>query len=137
METRYTPTMSWYETLTKPSWAPPASLFGTVWSILYPIILIAYGFVIVQAVRGEMPRSVLWPVLINLAANAAFTPIQFGLRNLVLAELDIIVVLVTIVWSMISIWPHARLAAIALVPYLIWVSIATVLQTSITLLNRT
>lgn len=137
METRYTPTMSWYETLTKPSWAPPASLFGTVWSILYPIILIAYGFVIVQAVRGEMPRSVLWPVLINLAANAAFTPIQFGLRNLVLAELDIIVVLVTIVWSMIAIWPHARLAAIALVPYLIWVSIATVLQTSITLLNRT
>jgi tryptophan-rich sensory protein len=129
--------MSWYETLTKPSWAPPASLFGTVWSILYPIILIAYGFVIVQAVRGEMPRSVLWPVLINLAANAAFTPIQFGLRNLVLAELDIIVVLVTIVWSMIAIWPHARLAAIALVPYLIWVSIATVLQTSITLLNRT
>jgi len=137
VETRYTPTMSWYETLTKPSWAPPASLFGTVWSILYPIILIAYGFVIVQAVRGEMPRSVLWPVLINLAANAAFTPIQFGLRNLVLAELDIIVVLVTIVWSMIAIWPHARLAAIALVPYLIWVSIATVLQTSITLLNRT
>jgi tryptophan-rich sensory protein len=129
--------MSWYETLTKPSWAPPASLFGTVWSILYPIILVAYGFVIVQAVRGEMPRSVLWPVLINLAANAAFTPIQFGLRNLVLAELDIIVVLVTIVWSMIAIWPHARLAAIALVPYLIWVSIATVLQTSITLLNRT
>lgn len=129
--------MSWYETLAKPSWAPPASLFGTVWSILYPIILIAYGFVIVQALRGEMPRSVLWPVLINLAANVAFTPIQFGLRNLVLAELDIIVVLVTIVWSMIAIWPHARLAAIALVPYLVWVSIATVLQTSITLLNRT
>lgn len=129
--------MSWYETLAKPSWAPPASLFGTVWSILYPIILIAYGFVIVQALRGEMPRSVLWPVLINLAANVAFTPIQFGLRNLVLAEIDIIIVLVTIVWSMIAIWPHARLAAIALVPYLIWVSIATVLQTSITYLNRT
>jgi len=128
--------MSWYETLAKPSWAPPASLFGTVWSILYPIILVAYGFVIVQALRGEMPRSVLWPVLINLAANIAFTPIQFGLRNLVLAELDIIIVLVTIVWSMIAIWPHARLAAIALVPYLVWVGIATVLQTSITLLNR-
>lgn len=128
--------MSWYETLAKPSWAPPASLFGTVWSILYPIILIAYGFVIVQALRGEMPRSVLWPVLINLAANVAFTPIQFGLRNLVFAELDIIVVLVTIVWSMIAIWPHARLAAVALLPYLVWVAIATVLQTSITYLNR-
>ena len=128
--------MSWYETLAKPSWAPPASLFGTVWSILYPIILIAYGFVVVQILRGEMPRSVLWPVLINLAANVAFTPIQFGLRNLVLAEVDIIVVLITIVWSMVAVWPHARLAAIALVPYLVWVGIATVLQTSITFLNR-
>jgi tryptophan-rich sensory protein len=129
--------MSWYETLAKPSWAPPAATFGTVWSILYPIIFVAYGFVIVQALRGELPRSVLWPVLINLAANVAFTPIQFGLRNLVLAEVDIIIVLVTIVWSMIAIWPHARLAAIALVPYLVWVAIATVLQTSITYLNRT
>ncbi|HZL05129.1 MAG TPA: TspO/MBR family protein [Coriobacteriia bacterium] len=127
--------MSWYETLDKPSWAPPAATFGTVWSILYPIILVAYGFVIVQAVRGEMPRSVLWPVLINVAANAAFTPIQFGLRNLVLAEVDVIIVLATIVWSMIAIWPHARLAAIALVPYLAWVIIATALQTSITWLN--
>ena len=128
--------MSWYEELAKPSWAPPASLFGTVWSILYPIIILSFGYVIYRVVRGEIPASVLVPVVINIVANIAFTPIQFGLRNLVLAEIDILIVLGTTVWSMVAIWPYAPIAALALVPYLVWVSIATVLQTSITYLNR-
>lgn len=128
--------MTWYEELAKPSWAPPASLFGTVWSILYPIIILSFGYVIYRVVRGEIPASVLVPVAINIAANVAFTPIQFGLRNLVLAEVDILIVLVTIVWSMVAIWPYSPIAALALAPYLVWVSIATVLQTSITYLNR-
>jgi len=76
------------------------------------------------------------PILLNVAANVAFTPIQFGLRNLWLAELDIIIVLATIVWSMIAIWPHARWASVALTPYLVWVTIATALHSSITWLNR-
>ncbi|MBN2846977.1 MAG: tryptophan-rich sensory protein [Coriobacteriia bacterium] len=128
--------MSWYEELARPSWAPPAPVFGIVWSILYPIIIVAYGYVIYRVVRGEFPASLLVPVLINIAANIAFTPIQFGLRNLLLAEIDILIVLITIVWSMIAIWPHARWASLALTPYLIWVTIATALQTSITWLNR-
>jgi tryptophan-rich sensory protein len=128
--------LSWYEQLAKPSWAPPASLFGTVWSILYPIIIVTFGYVIYRVVRGDIPTSVLVPIVINIVANVAFTPIQFGLRNLVLAEIDIIIVLVTIVWSMVVIWPYAPIAALALAPYLVWVSIATVLQTGITYLNR-
>lgn len=128
--------MNWYETLIKPSWAPPASLFGTVWSILYPIIIVAYGYTIWRVVAGDFPRALLVPIIVNVVANIAFTPIQFGLRNLWLAEVDILVVLVTIVWSIAVIWPHSRVASIALVPYLVWVSIATVLQTSITWLNR-
>ncbi len=89
--------MTWYEELAKPSWAPPPNLFGTVWSILYPIIILSFGYVIYRVVRGEIPASVLVPVAINIVANIAFTPIQFGLRSLVLAEIDIIIVLVTIV----------------------------------------
>jgi tryptophan-rich sensory protein len=92
--------------------------------------------VIYRVVRGEFPASLLLPVLINIAANVAFTPIQFGLRNLILAEIDIVIVLATIVWSMMAIWPHSRWASLALTPYLVWVSIATALQTSITWLNR-
>ncbi len=128
--------MSWYEELAKPAWAPPAPVFGVVWSILYPIIIVAYGYVIYRVARGEFPAALLVPILLNVVSNVAFTPIQFGLRNLWLAELDIIVVLVTIVWSMIAIWPHARWASAALTPYLVWVMIATALQSSITWLNR-
>lgn len=128
--------MNWYDSLAKPSWTPSPSVIGTVWTILYPIILIVFGYVIFRIIKGEIPWPVLIPIAVNLAANVAFTPIQFGLRNLPLATADILVVLVTIVWAMIAIWPYSRVASLALTPYLVWVSIASVLQTSITLMNR-
>jgi tryptophan-rich sensory protein len=128
--------MSWYDTIVKPSWAPAAGVYGIVWSILYPIIFIAYGYVALRVLRGDVPWTVLIPVGINLAANFAFTPLQFGLQSLPLATIDIVIVLITIVWSMIVIWPHSRWVVIALVPYLVWVSIATTLQVNIWLLNR-
>ncbi|MRR13582.1 tryptophan-rich sensory protein [bacterium] len=103
---------------------------------MYPIILLAYGFAIVQILRGRWPATLLVPIVINLVANFAFTPIQFGLRNLVLAEVDIVVVLVTAVWSIVAIWPRSPFAAAALIPYAVWVSIATALQTAILWLNR-
>lgn len=128
--------MGWYESIAKPSWAPAASVYGTVWSVIYPIIFIAYGYVGWKVLRGEIPWVVMIPVGINLAANFAFTPLEFGLQSLPLATIDIVIVLVTIVWSMVAIWPYARVAALALVPYLVWVSIATTLQINIWLLNR-
>jgi tryptophan-rich sensory protein len=127
---------TYYETLLKPAWAPAPWVYGTVWSILYPIIAVAYGYVVVRVARGDYPTTLLVPIAINVVANVAFTPLLFGLLNLVLAEVDILVVLATIVWSMIAIWPYSRIASVALVPYLIWVGVATVLQTSITVMNR-
>ncbi|TLM97858.1 MAG: tryptophan-rich sensory protein [Actinobacteria bacterium] len=127
---------SWYESLSKPSWTPAAQTIGTIWSILYPVIFVVYGYAAYLVWQGRAPRSLLVPVALNLIANFAFTPIQFGLKNLPLATVDIVIVLVTIVWSMIALWPHAKVAALALVPYLVWVATATVLQTSITLMNR-
>ena len=126
----------WYDALVKPSWTPSGAVIGTIWTVLYPIIIVAFGAAVVKVVRGELPRIVLVPVLINVAANIAFTPIQFGLRNLPLAALDILVVLITIVWTMVLVWPNARWIALALVPYLVWVTTATVLQLSITFMNR-
>jgi len=76
------------------------------------------------------------PFAINLVANLIFTPIEFGLRNLLLASVDILIVWATIIWMMISIWRHYRWVAVAQVPYFVWVSIATVLQLSITAMNR-
>ncbi len=128
--------MDWYDSLAKPAWTPPGSVIGTIWTVLYPIIIVTYGWVFYRMVRGEIPWSVAVPVVINIVANVAFTPIQFGMRNLPLATIDIIIVLVTIVWSMIAIWPYSRVASLALSPYLLWVSIATTAQVAITWMNR-
>jgi benzodiazapine receptor len=88
------------------------------------------------AARGRLPLLVALPFAINLLANLIFTPIQFGMRNLPLAAVDILDVWGTILWMMQSIWPHYRWVAVAQVPYFVWVSIASVLQLSITWMNR-
>ncbi|WP_442482732.1 TspO/MBR family protein [Aeoliella sp. SH292] len=127
--------LEWYNSLAKPDWTPQPATIGLIWRILYPIILITFGFVFVQAFRRKLPWLVALPFAINLVANLLFTPIQFGLRNLPLASIDILIVGVTILWMMIAIWRYYPWVAIAQVPYLVWVSIATVLQLSITAMN--
>jgi translocator protein len=127
--------LEWYNGLVKPSWTPPPGTIGTIWSILYPIIAISFGFVLVQAIRRKLPWRVTVPFAINLVANLLFTPIQFGLRNLPLAAADILIVWGSIVWCLVAIWRHHRWVAVAQVPYFVWVSIATVLQLNITVAN--
>ncbi|MBX3421841.1 MAG: tryptophan-rich sensory protein [Pirellulaceae bacterium] len=125
----------WYNSLQKPSWTPEPSTIGTIWQILYPIILVTFGFVFVQSIRQKLPWFVAVPFGINLIANLIFTPIQFGLRNLPLAAIDIVIVWATILWMMVAIWQHYRWVAVAQVPYFVWVSLASVLQLSITFRN--
>ena len=127
--------MEWYQTLVKPSWTPPPATIGLIWQVLYPIILLTFGFVFVQVARGRLPWRVALPFAVNLVANLSFTPIQVGLLNLPLATLDILVLWGTILWLMVAVWPFSRWVTLAQVPYLIWVSIATVLQLAITWLN--
>jgi translocator protein len=106
-----------------------------IWQILYPIILVSFGFVFVQAIRKKLPWRVALPFAINLVSNLIFTPIQFGTRNLPLASVDILVVWATIIWMVVAVWRHHRWVALAQVPYFVWVSLATVLQLSITAMN--
>ncbi len=129
-------TYNWYSQLIKPTWAPPSWIFGPVWSVLYLGIAISFGKVFLMFFRKEIPFIVVLPFVLNLVFNAAFTPLQFGLKNNLLAAIDITCVLVTIIWAMIAIYPHARWVAYIQIPYLLWVSFATVLQFTITFLNR-
>ena len=95
--------MEWYNSLAKPSWTPEPATIGLIWQILYPIIFITFAFVLAQAVRKKVPWKVMLPFAINLAANIAFTPIQFGLRSLLLAAADILIVWGTIIWMIVVI----------------------------------
>ena len=127
---------AWYWQLAKPFFAPPAAVFAPVWTLLYIVIAVSFGFVLLQALKRRLPFGVLWPFALNMLFNAAYTPIQFGLKNNLLASVDILLVLGTLVWAMHAIWHRARWVALSIVPYLLWVGFATVLQLSITWLNR-
>jgi len=128
--------IEWYNSLAKPGWTPAPSTIGLIWQLLYPIIVVTFGFVFVQAIRKKVPWKVTLPFAVNLVSNLIFMPILAGLRNLPLAAFDILVVWGTILWLMIVVWRHYKWVAVAQVPYFVWVSIATVLQLSITWMNR-
>lgn len=126
---------NWYATLIKPTWAPPSYLFGPVWTALYLIIFATFSYVFYKAWQGEISAWIALPFFLNLVFNFAFTPIQFGLQNNLLAAIDISLVLITLVWALVVIHPHYAWIAYANIPYLLWVCFATVLQFSITYLN--
>ena len=131
-------TYNWYSQLIKPTWAPPSWLFGPVWAVLYVLIAMTYGTVFYKAIAGKISWMVALPFVLNLIFNLAFTPIQFGLKNNLLATLDILLVVGTLIWAFVSVWhasPDLRWVVYANIPYLLWGTFATGLQISITLLN--
>ena len=131
-------TYAWYATLIKPGWAPPAWVFGPVWTLLYAIIAVSFGTVFYKAFTRQIPWLVALPFALNLIFNFAFTPLQFGLQNNLLAAADILLVLGTLIWALVAVWhraPSLRWVVYVNTPYLLWVSFATVLQLTITYLN--
>ena len=132
----------WYELLIKPTWAPNPSIFGIVWPILYVIIAVTFGMVFYKAFTGKLPWIVALPFALNLIFNFAFTTLQFGLKNNLLASIDILLVLGTLIWALVAIYPYGEgswsLSAVwrTNLPYLLWVSFATVLQLTITWMNK-
>ena len=132
-------TYNWYSQLIKPTWAPPSWLFGPVWTVLYLIITVSFGTVFYKAFTKEISWIVALPFALNLLFNFAFTPIQFGLKNNLLASVDILLVVVTLVWGFWALWhaaPQLHWVVYANIPYLLWGTFATGLQLTITYLNR-
>ena len=89
-----------------------------------------------MAWQKQIGWLVLLPFVLNLIFNFAFTPLQFGLQNNILAAVDILLVLGTLIWAILAIYPYASWITYIQIPYLVWVSFATVLQLAITFLNR-
>ena len=123
--------MNDYDNYIKPSWAPPAKLFGPVWSVLYIIITITFGVVFFKSGNGSWPLYLFIPFLINLVSNFLYAPLQFYWKNYILSTVVIFIVLLSLIWCMISIYPYSKAIFYALIPYLLWVSFATILQLSL------
>lgn len=132
-------TYDWYQLLDKPSWAPPSWLFGPVWTFLYIVIAITFGYVFYKILTKKIPMSLAVPFIVNLLANFAFTPIQFGLKNNILAATDVLIVLVTFFWiySNKKTFQKKKMMWVIYtnIPYFLWVSFATILQLTVTYLN--
>lgn len=100
------------------------------------IIAASFGAVFYQAGINQLPWIVALPFGLNLVFNFAFTPIQFGLKNNLLAAVDILLVVGTLVWALAAVWPYMSWVTYANIPYLFWGLFATGLQLTITYLNR-
>lgn len=125
-----------YRNYKKPSWAPPAWLFGPVWTLLYALIAISFGYVCYLWVAGTVSLATALPFALNLVFNFLFTTIQFRWRNFILAALDVLAVWATLVWALAAILPLVPWVAYINLPYLAWVTFASILQLTVTAMNR-
>ncbi len=125
---------SFYGELSQPSWAPPAWLFGPVWSVLYVFMGIAAWLVWREHGFGGASTA-LKLFVAQLFANALWTWIFFVWHQGALSLAEIVVLWLLIASTILAFWRLHRLAALLLVPYLAWVSFATALTASLWRLN--
>jgi benzodiazapine receptor len=126
---------TWFVTLNKPSWNPPGWLFGPVWTTLYVLMAIAAWRVWRRAEAAAARRTLVW-FGAQLALNALWSVLFFGLRRPGWAFAEIFVLWSVLATLLIRFWRADRVAGALWAPYVAWVSFATVLNGSIWWLNR-
>ena len=123
-----------YASLERPGWAPPAGVFGPVWTLLY--LLMAVAAWLVWRERGfARARGALGLFIVQLGANALWSWLFFAWHRGAWAFADILVLLVLIVATLVAFWRIRKVAAVLLIPYLLWVMFATALNYSVWQLN--
>ena len=125
-----------YGQLVQPAWAPPAWLFGPVWSALYTLMAVA-AWLVWRKHGFRSAFAALSLFIIQLFANALWTWLFFGLNHGALSLAEIAVLWLLIVATIAMFWPLQRVAALMLVPYLAWVSFASALTFALWRLNPT
>ncbi len=126
---------TWYPTLLKPSFNPPNWLFGPVWIVLYLMMGIALYLVWQRSSTGQNVQTAVIFFIIQLVLNAAWSLIFFGLQSPFWAFVEIVVLWVAILITIILFWEISRTASYLLVPYILWVTFAAILNFSIWRLN--
>jgi benzodiazapine receptor len=125
----------WYVTLQKPFFAPPNWLFGPVWTMLYFLMGVSFFLIWKQGWQKKKIRNAGVIFLGQLALNFLWSPVFFGLRAPLLGLIVIVAMWVMILLTIVRFWPLSKTAALLLVPYLLWVSFATLLNGAIVVLN--
>lgn len=126
---------TWYASLTKPAWNPPNWLFGPVWTTLYVLMGIALFLVWREGLDRRDVRYAILIFAVQLGLNIAWSVVFFGL-NSILGGLVVIFILWLAIWAnIVAFYIISKPAGLILIPYLIWVSIASYLNYTIYLLN--
>lgn len=131
----FRPPGDWYATLVKPTWNPPSWVFGPVWTFLYLSMALA-AWLVWRRGGWQAQRRALTLYLVQLALNAAWTPLFFGLKQPGLALVVIVLLLAAILATARAFQSISRPAALLLLPYAAWVGFATVLNFTLWSLNR-
>lgn len=131
-------TSDWYEQLQKPFFQPPGWIFGPVWLLLYTLMGVAL-YILWERSKGikkrNQAKSLLYIFLIHLIFNAIWTPIFFGAYQIVLAFVVILIILGFVIYLVFKSWKLDKRVSYLLIPYLAWLSFATVLNFSLMVLN--
>jgi translocator protein len=122
---------AWFAELAKPSFNPPGWIFGPVWTLLYVLMAVAAWRVYRQ--KGVDISIGAW--VAQLVLNAAWSPLFFGMHRIELALIDIVILDLIVTTTIVLFFRRDRVAGWLMVPYLAWISFATVLNASIWQLN--
>lgn len=126
---------TWYRTLNKPFFSPPNWIFGPVWTTLYLLMGISAFLIWQKGLKKKKVKEAITYFGIQLFLNFIWTFLFFGLRNPLLGLIDIVVLWIFIVLTILKFYKLSKPAAYMLIPYLLWVSFATILNFSILILN--
>ena len=124
----------WYQQLHKPPFNPPDQVFAPVWSAIYLLIAIA-GWRVWRLPASPQRRRALWVYGVQLLLNLCWSLLFFGMRQPWFALFEIVVLESVILCNLLLFWRIERLAGMLLLPYLLWVAFATLLNGAIALLN--
>ncbi|MCJ7445947.1 MAG: tryptophan-rich sensory protein [Methanotrichaceae archaeon] len=126
---------SWYPTLVKPSFTPPGSYIGLIWIVLFTLMGISLFLIWRETPGNPAARIALYFFAAQLIVNVLWNVAFFGLQSPISGLIVIVVLWILILISIIKFWPINRTAALLLIPYIVWVSIAAYLNYSIWRLN--
>ena len=126
---------SWYVTLQKPSFNPPNWIFAPVWILLFLLMGISLYLVWEKGLESKKVKTAIFIFAVQLILNTLWSILFFGLQSPLYAFIEIIILWLAILLTIISFYKISRTAAYLLLPYILWVSFASVLNFSILLLN--